>query len=79
MGNTPQSPARVVGLLTRRLPRVAIATMTKDPEDMGVWLRYHLDKLRFERIYLRVGERTWHLLGTEVLALGQSCRRALEA
>ena len=54
MGNTPQSPARVVGLLTRRLPRVAIATMTKDPEDMGVWLRYHLDKLRFERIYLRV-------------------------
>ena len=28
--------------------------MTKDPEDMGVWLRYHLDKLGFERIYLRV-------------------------
>lgn len=46
--------SQVVGQQSHRLPRVAIATMTKDPEDMGVWLRYHLDKLGFERIYLRV-------------------------
>lgn len=38
--------------------KVALATMTKNPVDFEVWLRYHLDK--FSHIFLRV-EDTPHL------------------
>jgi hypothetical protein len=48
MGNAPHV------LAERPLPRVAIVTMTMDPEDLGVWLRYHLEKLEFAHVYLRV-------------------------
>ena len=44
----------------------------------GADTQYERDMKRM-RVYLTVGERRWHLLGTEVLILGQSCQRALKA
>ena len=36
--------------------KIGLVTMTKKPVDLDIWLKYHLDKLKFEHIYLRVEE-----------------------
>lgn len=37
-----------------KYPKVAIATMTKQPVDFSVWLDYHLNQLNVNHIFLRV-------------------------
>jgi len=34
--------------------KIGIVTMTKKPVDLDIWLNYHLNKLKFDQIYLRV-------------------------
>lgn len=35
-------------------PKIALITMSKNPEDFDIWLNYHLNVIKFDHIFLRI-------------------------
>jgi hypothetical protein len=54
--NFSKTKSRTVAAPGVAVPRVAIVTMTKKPIDLQIWIDHHLNKLKVDKIYLRVEE-----------------------